>query len=126
MEHLQEQAIWHNTFRIPWPYTEADAEDWIEERIQHRTEQPAETTFVLRTPDGRLTDIVGADDLDVCTTHRARLGYWLAKPYWERGLMTEAVLWYVDRAPTELVVMRLTTDGTLYFGLLRSDLEERA
>jgi len=160
VEHLQEREIWRNTFRIPWPYTEADATTWVEERIQHRIDQPAETTFALRNPDGRLIGVAGADDLDVGTTHRARLGYWLAKPYWGRGLMTEAVLRYVDYAFSELAVMRLTAevfvwngasarvlqkagftqegrlrkhrtnDGTLvdtlYFGLLRSDLEEHA
>ncbi|PSQ99443.1 MAG: N-acetyltransferase [Bacteroidetes bacterium SW_7_64_58] len=160
VEHLQEREIWRNTLRIPWPYTEAHAEDWIEERIRRRDEQPKETTFAIRRPDGTLIGVVGADDLDVGASHRARIGYWLAKPYWNRGIMTEAVSRYVDYAFTELAVVRLTAevfawntasarvlqkvgfvqegrlrnhrekDGdlmdVLYFGLLRTDLEDDA
>ena len=136
----------------------ADAEDWIDERIQHRTEQPHETTFAIRRASGRLIGVVGADDLDVGASHRARIGYWLAKPYWNRGIMTDAVSRYVDYAFAELAVVRLTAevfarneasarvlqkvgfvqegrlrrhrekDGdrmdVLYFGLLRTDLED--
>ncbi len=110
VEHLQERAIWRNTLRIPWPYTEADAEDWIEDRIRRRTEQSHETTFAIRRASGRLIGVVGDDDLDVGASHRARLGYWLARPYWNRGIMTDAVSRYVDYAFTELGVVRLTAE----------------
>jgi len=110
VEHLQVEEIWRNTFHIPRPYTGADAEEWIEERIRHREEQPAETTFAIRAPEGRLIGVVGGDEFVVGISHRARLGYWLAKPYWNRGLMTEAVRRYVDYAFAELGVVRLTAE----------------
>lgn len=110
MEHLQEREIWRNTFRIPWPYTVDDADTWIDERIHRRNEQPAETTFAIRESGGRLVGVVGADDLDVGTSHRARIGYWLAKPYWGRGLMTEAVIRFVEHAFAKLDVVRLTAE----------------
>ncbi len=110
VEHLQEKEIWENTLDIPWPYTEDDAAAWIEGRIQHRSEQPKETTFALRRADGRLVGVVGADDLDVGASHRARIGYWLAKPYWGRGLMTKAVSRYAEYAVMELDVVRLTAE----------------
>jgi RimJ/RimL family protein N-acetyltransferase len=110
VEHLQAREIWENTLDIPYPYTEEDAEAWIGARIAHRREQPAETTFALRTAEGRLVGVVGADDLDVGTTHRARLGYWLATPYWGRGLMTEAARRYVRYALEQLEVVRLTAE----------------
>ncbi len=110
VEHLQAQEIWRNTFHIPRPYTQADAETWIEERIRHRSEQPAETTFAIRNPEGRLVGVVGADEFVVGASHRARLGYWLAKPYWDRGIMTDAVRRFVDYAFAELEVVRLTAE----------------
>ncbi|MFB6249963.1 MAG: GNAT family N-acetyltransferase [Salinibacter sp.] len=110
VEHLQEREIWRNTLYIPYPYTEEDADAWIKERIAHRREQPAETTFALRRSDGRLIGVVGADHLDVGTTHRANLGYWLAKPYWGQGLMTRAARRYVQYALTRLEVTRLTAE----------------
>jgi RimJ/RimL family protein N-acetyltransferase len=110
VEHLQAREIWRNTLYIPYPYTEAEADAWIEERVAHRHEQPMETTFALRTDEGTLIGVVGADDLDVGTTHRANLGYWLAKPYWGRGLMTRAARRYVRYAFTRLEVVRLTAE----------------
>ena len=67
-------------------------------------------TFALRRSEGTLVGVVGADDLDVGTTHRANLGYWLARPYWGRGLMTEAVRRYVRYALERLEVVRLTAE----------------
>ena len=110
VRHLQEKEIWKNTLYIPWPYTKDDADAWIEGRIQHRAEQPKETTFALRRADGQLVGVVGADDLNVGASHRARIGYWLAKPYWGRGLMTKAVARYVDYAFAELDVVRITAE----------------
>lgn len=110
VDHLQVREIWRNTFRIPRPYTESDAETWIEERIRHRTEQPKETTFAIRTVDGHLIGVVGADDFVIGSSHRARIGYWLAEPYWNRGIMTEAVRRFVHYAFETLDVVRLTAE----------------
>ena len=33
----------------------------------------------------------GFDDFQVGKSHRAEIGYWLAKPYWNRGIMTAVV-----------------------------------
>lgn len=109
-EHLQERAISRNTLSIPYPYTESDAEAWIDERIRHREEQPAETTFAVRAPDGMLIGAVGAGSFDVGSVHRTNIGYWLARPYWNRGIMTEAVGRFVDYAFAELEVVRLTAE----------------
>jgi len=110
VEHFQDPEISRNTLSIPHPYTEEDAEAWIEERIRHREEQPSETTFAIRAPDGTLIGAVGTGSFDVGSSHRANIGYWLAKPYWTRGIMTEAVGRFVDYAFAELEVVRLTAE----------------
>ena len=43
-------------------------------------------------------------------SRRARIAYWLAKPYWGQGLMTKAVTRYAEYAVTELDVVRLTAE----------------
>ncbi len=110
VEHLQVREIAQNTLRIPYPYTSADAETWLEQRISHRQEQPTPVTFAVRNPDGRLIGVVGAEDHEVGTSHRANLGYWLAQPYWGRGLMTNAVQRYVRYAFGPLGLARLTAE----------------
>jgi len=110
VEHLQAREIWKNTLYIPSPYGKEEADAWIDERLAHRREQPRPVTFALRRSDGRLIGVVGADHLDVGTTHRANIGYWLAKPYWGRGLMTTAARRYVQYALERLKVVRLTAE----------------
>lgn len=110
VEHLQEREIARNTLRIPFPYTEDEADAWIEKRIAHRREQPAEVTFAIRTPEELLIGVIGAEDHEVGTSHRANLGYWLAKPYWGRGLMTTAARRFVQYAFGPLGLSRLTAE----------------
>lgn len=108
VEHLQDEAIYHNTLNIPHPYTEADAEAWIERRMAWREKQPDEVAFVIRNDDGRMIGAVGTADLDIGTTHRAEIGYWLATPLWGQGIMTEAVQRFSPYAFTTLKLVRLT------------------
>ena len=66
--------------RVPYPYTEQDANRWIANSGQgHR--------YVLVHANG----VVGAVGLEVRDDSGAlELGYWLAKPFWGRGLVNEA------------------------------------
>ncbi len=54
--------------------------------------------------------MVGADRLDARASPRARIGHWLAKPYGNQGLMTDAVRRFVDPALAKLQDTRLTTE----------------
>lgn len=110
VEHLQSREISRNTLDIPYPYSESDAETWIEMRREHRKQEPKEVTFAIRNPEETLIGVVGAGNFEVGSSHRANVGYWLAKPYWNRGIMTEAVDRYAQYAFAELGVVRLTAE----------------
>src|SRR6516162_10369737 len=87
IEHLKEKAIYDHTLRIPFPYTEADAEEWLA-LVQKATQehgQPA--NWAIRNESDYLIGGIGFDDLTLGKSHRAEIGYWLAKPYWGRGIM---------------------------------------
>lgn len=82
--------------RVPYPYSEADALDWL---ATCTSDQPAgETNFAI--------DLVGEGLVGVCGFHpdlgKTVLGYWLAEPFWNRGVMTEAATaaidWYFEQA----------------------------
>lgn len=74
--------------RVPFPYAEADARNWIES-LQDRV--PTERAFVVAR-DGE--GVIGAIGL------KSELGYWFAEPYWGQGYATEAASaaleWYFD------------------------------
>ncbi len=68
------------TARIPYPYTEGMARQWIE------TIEPDEFVCAIEH-DGEFIGLCGyLPDND----GSAELGYWLGKPYWGKGFATEA------------------------------------
>ena len=91
IQHLNDQEIYDRTFRIPFPYTDADAEAFLA-RVAKATEQHCQPAhFAIRTGDDALIGGCGLNDFEVGKSHRAEVGYWLAKPLWGRGIMTAAV-----------------------------------
>ncbi|HET9408377.1 MAG TPA: GNAT family protein [Candidatus Sulfotelmatobacter sp.] len=74
------------TLRIPHPYTEQDARDFIAS-TQAADAHDVRRAITLRN-DGRL---IGGIGLHLHPTHHhAELGYWLGIPYWGHGYATEA------------------------------------
>ncbi|HXM34111.1 MAG TPA: GNAT family N-acetyltransferase [Pyrinomonadaceae bacterium] len=108
LEHLHSKAIYNTTLNIPHPYTEADADWWIQKRIEHAKELGIEVSFAIRDAQDKLIGVVSADSLELGTTHRAEIGYWLALDYWGQGIMTDAVTAFVRYAFDELQLLRLT------------------
>jgi RimJ/RimL family protein N-acetyltransferase len=75
------------TLRIPHPYTRAMAEEWIATLGPAHAERRGETFAIVLPSDG----VIGSIGLSLHLDHRrAELGYWVGKPYWGRGYVTEA------------------------------------
>ena len=83
-----DRAIADTTKRIPHPYEDGMAEEWISTH-QEAFDQGEGVDFAITLkPQGTL---VGAISLmDMTKGHQAELGYWIGKPYWNRGFCTEA------------------------------------
>jgi ribosomal-protein-alanine N-acetyltransferase len=82
------RAIADTTLNIPYPYEDGMAEEWIS------THQPkfeagnlCNFAVVLRN-SGELIGAIGL--VIVSRFERAELGYWIGKPYWQKGYCTEA------------------------------------
>lgn len=50
----------------------------------------------------------GFDGVQVGKSHRAEIGYWLAKPYWGRGIMTAVVRRLCDFAFEQFGLVKIT------------------
>lgn len=83
-EAVADEAIVRNLARAPWPYTQCDAAQFA--ALEHDEMHP-NFMLMLRT-DGAPT-LVGSCGL-ADRDGEVELGYWLARPYWGRGLATEA------------------------------------
>jgi RimJ/RimL family protein N-acetyltransferase len=74
------------TTSIPYPFERRMAEDFIHR--MSKADPRHEVTFaVQRRDDGEFMGVLGIHPKDGL----AELGYWLGRPYWGQGYMTEAV-----------------------------------
>jgi RimJ/RimL family protein N-acetyltransferase len=69
---------------VPFPYSLTMAADWLRQLPSPR---PGGAAFIIDLPGKGL---IG------CVTLTDTLGYWLARPHWGRGYMTEAVTALID------------------------------
>jgi len=106
IEHFKEKEIYDRTLRIPYPYTEAAFQEWLEIVEKATKQQGQRVHWAIRNKEEFLIGGCGFDNLQIGTSHRAEIGYWLAKPFWGRGIMTA-------------VVRRLCEFGFAEFGLVK-------
>lgn len=89
-ELLADREVSEPTLSVPHPYTLEHAEDWVG---RHAAQDPKinEMVFALELRSDGL--LIGAIGLIVEPDGwRPELGFWLGKPYWNQGYMTEAVV----------------------------------
>ncbi len=95
-------AMWLRD-RFPHPYTLCDAKAFLSVVLQ----QDPRVAFAVATD----VEAIGGIGLEFGTdVHRftAELGYWLAEPYWGRGIMSEAVRRFTAWAFENLEVYRIS------------------
>jgi RimJ/RimL family protein N-acetyltransferase len=97
-------AVADTTLNVPHPYLDGMAEEWI---AKHGPawESGALATFAITL---RSAGVVGAISLTLAPTHcRAELGYWVGRPYWNRGFATEAASAILEFGFTTLELNRI-------------------
>ena len=108
VEHLKEKEIYDHTLRIPYPYTEADADKFLAFLAEKEKEQGHTLNWAIRDGRDALIGCCSLEDFTPGQSHRAEVGYWLAKPYWGRGIMTAVVRALCEHARTELGLRKIT------------------
>lgn len=107
LEFFNDKEIYDNTLRIPFPYTPKDADEWIklcEERIKLHGHP---VNWAIRNSLGQLIGGVGFVDF-VKGSHKVEIAYWIAKKYWNKGIMTKSVKTFCSWAQKEFAFKRMT------------------
>lgn len=102
-KYANNRRVWLNLRdAFPHPYTVDDADAFI----RMAGHQDPATFFAIATREEAIGGIGVSRGQDV---HRltAELGYWLAEPYWGRGVMTEAVTKFTAYAFETLRLRRI-------------------
>jgi ribosomal-protein-alanine N-acetyltransferase len=94
------------TIRIPHPYTEEMAAEWIASHASIREEGTALYYAIELVERGGL---IGGAGLDLDTQNdRADMGYWIGRNYWGSGFATEACSRLVEYAFDDLKLHKVT------------------
>lgn len=88
VERIGDREIYDHTLRIPHPYTEAHFDQWLGIMAEATNRYGEPVHFVIRESDSLIGGI-GFDGL--IKGHKTEIGYWLAKPWWSRGIMSAVV-----------------------------------
>lgn len=72
--------------QFPFPYTEEDAEAWLIQACCQTTE----TNFVIADKN-ELIGAIGLNLQEDVNRLSAEIGYWLAEPFWGKGIATQAL-----------------------------------
>ena len=85
-----------------YPYTAEIAKKFLDAA----TKQDPVTFFAIATPEEAIGGIGATINSDV---HRfsAEIGYWLAEPWWGKGIMTEAVVKFSDHLFEQFELVRI-------------------
>ena len=87
-KNINDMYVYRYTLRIPYPFTLKDAKKWINRCIRQGKELlKKEINFTIDI-NGEASGGIGLRDIE---KHKAEIGYWLAKKYWGKGIITEAV-----------------------------------
>jgi RimJ/RimL family protein N-acetyltransferase len=76
--------------RMPHPYSLADAEAYLDSVLKNERDLLASIEI-----DGKAAGSIGIHPGEDVYRQTAELGYWLAEPYWGRGIASEAVRAFV-------------------------------
>lgn len=94
--HADNRKIWLNLRdAFPHPYTNHDAREFIRS-VRHRA---PETTFAIAVGEEAIGSVGFVLRHDVERVS-AEIGYWLAEPFWGRGIATEVLVAATDYAIT--------------------------
>ena len=89
VKYLNNPNIYANTLRLPYPYTTKDGEDYM--KIVNESNKDIDRFFTIRLKEN--DEMIGSCGIHGSKSNRrvAEIGYWLAEPFWRRGIASAAV-----------------------------------
>lgn len=88
---LQDREIYENTVMIPYPYTEEDGKKFIEFCDEKRKDFGRTMEWGIHKNKQGLIGMIGFHGRSKDNPEVEEVGYWLAKPYWNQGIMTKVL-----------------------------------
>lgn len=103
---FQDKDLAWNLGRAPWPYTLADAENWLKLASQS-WQTDSEYPFAI-IKDEILIGCCGLTRIDEAQ-NIWEIGYWMGKAYWGKGYVTEAARGLLTWAEHQMGITRFVS-----------------
>ena len=88
------EVIQHLSYQVPWPFSKGSTKSYMKEKVL--PDQGINRWLWVIFLKEKRDEVIGCVDL-WRDGHPENRGFWLAKEYWGKGLMTEAVEPYILR-----------------------------
>ena len=106
--HLQDPDISRHMLLLPYPYTTELARRWIAQAASDVQRNGRQTIWAIRDASRRMIGEIELHKGLPASEHVSDIGYWLAIPCWNRGIMTAVVKSMVEVAFRDFGVQRIT------------------
>lgn len=103
---LNDKDIYKRTLRIPHPYTEVDAIEFIRQCREKDEVFGVQMSWAIRKADGQLIGMIslfGKDEFP----QKEEIGYWLARDFWGKGIMKRSLQAVTNIAVEKYGIVRL-------------------
>lgn len=91
---------------FPHPYTLQNAQEWIG---MNEKRDPS-SNFAIEV-DGELAGSCGMVILEDVYRHSAEIGYWIAEPFWGKGIATDAIRLLLEKISSEFpAIIRVSAE----------------
>lgn len=102
--HLDDPEMFNNLMDyIPNPYSLQDAVEFIRNSLKDDSRQLIRAIEV----NGEMAGIIGVQQQKDVYRKTAKMGYWLGKEYWGKGIMTQAVQQCIPLAFQQMDIVKL-------------------
>lgn len=95
VEWLSTGDVQATTCEIPLPYLPANAQAFIDLTEARAHKYGRQMEWAIRLPDGKLIGIIGLKGGQAFHLGTDEVGFWLAKPYWGNGRMTQVLRGFI-------------------------------
>jgi RimJ/RimL family protein N-acetyltransferase len=91
VKYLNDEEIYNNTLTVPFPYTKEDGEFFVKLCKKQKNKYGIYINWAIRNKNGKLIGGCGFHMKYRRDSKKDEIGYWLARPYWNKGIMTKVV-----------------------------------
>jgi ribosomal-protein-alanine N-acetyltransferase len=99
--YMQDKEISEGTLRIPFPYNIEHARIWVEDNDRFEQENGFKKNYAIRDSKGKMLGSIGLHFNYGYGADKSEFGYWIGKPYRNKGIMTEAIKLFAELARRE-------------------------